>query len=98
MNTIRKQTGLKKVKFNPRQFKRFFKLWDKAVERWGGGDYKGKEKQKDSPIWKKLYELVKSRKWKNEDEILDAMEEEFNLEYEESEEKESASVTDILSI
>lgn len=96
MNTIRKQTGLKKLKFNKSEFKRFFKLWDKAVERWGGGDVKGKKN--DSPVWKKLAELVHSRDWNKESDILDAMEEEFKLQYEESEEIESATVTDILSV
>lgn len=69
-----------------RQFKRFWKMWDKVREM-GTGEVRGNKV--DSPIWKKLKELVKatgSQYNRNED-ILREMEQFIKDNYEREEEK-----------
>lgn len=96
IRNINEQTG-GDFKFTPRQFKRFWDLWTKARDIFGGGDVKGNKG--DSPIWKKLAELVTSRKWKSTDEILDAMEDTINKEYERAEQQEQdENVTDVFEV
>ena len=78
---VNKVAGTEKG-MNDRQLKRFFRLWDKARELYGGENVPDINKKGGSPVWKRLIELVTSNKYIKNDEILDEINKTITADYE----------------